>query len=83
MVEAVALERENWEESFWLAVARAAAGVDPHSAIDRALALDPLEGGLKNAARKLGSNDPRSWELAAPRLMSEALTSGKLAITNL
>jgi O-antigen ligase len=83
MAEAVSLERENWEESFWLAVSRAAAGIDPHGAIRRARELDPLEGGLRNAARKLGSNDPRSWELAAPRLMSEALTSGKFAITNL
>jgi O-antigen ligase len=83
MAEAVTLERENWEASFWLAVARAAAGIDPHSAIRRARALDPLEGGLKHAAKKLSSNDPRVWERAAPRLMSEALTSGKLAITNL
>jgi hypothetical protein len=83
MAQAVALERENWEESFWLAVARAAAGVDPHAAIDRALVLDPLEHGLKNAMRKLGSNDPRVWERASPRLMNEALTSGKFAITNL
>jgi hypothetical protein len=83
MAEAVALERENWEGSFWLAVARAAAGVDPHAAIRRARELDPLEEGLQNAARKLSSNDPRSWERAAPRLMSEALTSGQLAITNL
>ncbi len=83
MEQAVSLERENWEASFWLAVARAAAGVDPHAAIDRALTLDPLEHGLKNAVKKLSSYDPRVWERAAPRLMNEALTSGKFAITNL
>jgi hypothetical protein len=83
MAQAATLEPESWEEQYWLAVARAAAGVDPHSAIRRALALNPREAGLKNAVRKLRSNDPRAWEQAAPRLRVEALTSGKFSITNL
>jgi len=83
MAEAVSLEPESWEEQYWLAVARAAAGIDPRSAIRRALELDPREAGLKNAARKLSSSNPRAWELAAPRLRREALSSGKFSITNL
>jgi hypothetical protein len=83
MENAVSLERQSWEEWFWLAVARAAAGQDPHAAIDRAIALNPLEGGLRHAARILGGHDPRAWERAAPRLRLEALSSGKFAITNL
>ena len=83
MSQAATLEPESWEERYWLAVARAAAGVDPHSAIRRAIELNPREGGLRNAARKLRSNDPRVWERAAPRLRIEALTSGKFAITSL
>lgn len=83
MSEAAALEPESWEEQYWLAVARAAAGVNPHAAIRRAIVLDPRENGLRNAERKLASNDPRAWERAAPRLRVEALISGKFTITNL
>jgi O-antigen ligase len=83
MAQAATLERQSWENEFWLAVARAAAGVDPHAAIGRAIALNPLESGLRSAARRLRSNSPRQWELAAPRLRLEALASGKFAITSL
>jgi hypothetical protein len=83
MTQAASLEPHSWEQQFWLAVARAAAGVDPHAAIDRALAINPREPGLRNAERKLRSDDPRAWERAAPRLRLEALTSGKFAITHL
>jgi O-antigen ligase len=83
MSQATSLEPQSWEEWYWLAVARAAAGVDPHAQIRRALALNPREHGLDNALRKLSSSDPRVWERAAPRLRIEALDSGKFAITNL
>jgi hypothetical protein len=83
MAQAATLEPESWEQQFWLADARAAAGVDPHAAIRRALELNPREAGLRNAARKLSSDSPRAWEAAAPRLRLEALTSGKFAITHL
>jgi hypothetical protein len=83
MGEAVALEPESWEEWYWLAVARAGAGVDPHSAIRRAIVLNPSERGLRHASRLLRSGDPRVWEAVAPRLRIEALTSGKFSLTNL
>jgi hypothetical protein len=83
MTQATSLEAQSWEEWFWLAVARAGAGVNPHDAIRRAIALNPLEGGLRHAARVLRSSDPRAWERAAPRLRAEALTSGKFSITSL
>jgi hypothetical protein len=83
MTHAATLEPQSWEQQFWLAVARAAAGVDPHAAIARARMLNPHEPGLRNAERKLRSDDPRAWEHAAPRLRLEALTSGKFAITHL
>jgi hypothetical protein len=83
MTQAAALEPQSWEEQFWLAVARAAAGVDPHAAIARAVALNPLEPGLRSAERRLASSSPRQWERAAPRLRGEALTSGRFAITGL
>jgi hypothetical protein len=83
MAAAASLEPESWEQHYWLAVAQAAAGIDPHAEIRRALALDPLEAGVKHAVGKLSSDSPRAWELAAPRLRLEALTSGKFSITNL
>lgn len=83
MAAAASLEPQSWEDAYWLAVARAAAGLDPHAAIDRAIVLNPLEPGLRNAARLLSSENRRAWELAAPRLRSEALGSGELSITKL
>ena len=83
MAQAASLEPQSWEDQFWLGVAQAAAGADPHAAIARARALNPLEGGLLNAARRLSSGDPRQWEAAAPRLRSEALSSGKFTLTSL
>jgi hypothetical protein len=83
MAKAAALEPASWEARFWLAVARAAAGLDPHAQIARAIALNPLEKGLRNAQRTLGGGDPRAWEAAAPRLRREALGSGKFAIAHL
>jgi hypothetical protein len=80
---AATLPPQSWENAYWLAVARAAAGLNPHAAIRRAIALDPLEHGLRNAEERLSSGNRRAWELAAPRLRREALTSGKFAITNL
>ncbi len=83
MTQATMLEPRSWEDAFWLAVARAGAGVDPHDAIRRAITLNPLEHGLRNAALRLSSDNPRQWELAAPRLRREALSSGKFALTSL
>jgi hypothetical protein len=83
MAQAASLEPQSWENAFWLAVARAAAGLDPHAAIARAIALNPLEHGLRSAAEELSGDEREEWELAAPRLRTEALDSGKFAITNL
>ena len=83
MAQAASLEPQSWEGEYWLAVARAAAGIDPRPAIRRALALNPLEPGVQNAARLLGSNAPRQWERAAALLRREALASGHLSITSL
>ncbi len=83
MSKAASLEPENWEEQYWLAVARAAAGIDPGPSIRRALMLNPLEPGLKGTAQLLDSSGPRVWEQTAPLLRSQALSSGHFSITNL
>jgi hypothetical protein len=83
MAKATAYELQSWENFYWLAVARAAAGQNPRAAMRRALALNPLEALLKNAARRLAVGGPRQWEALAPRLRREALASGKFAVTSL
>jgi hypothetical protein len=83
MAKATEYEPQSWEDWYWLAVARAAAGQDPHTAARKALQLNPLEGLLKNAVRRLDRGGPRQWEALAPRLRREALSSGKFSITSL
>ena len=80
MAMAASLEPASWEGVYWLAIARAAAGIDPRSAIDRALVLNPLTPLTRTAAVALRTRDPRRWEQAAPRLRREALASGQLSI---
>jgi O-antigen ligase len=83
MRKATEYERQSWENWYWLAVARAAAGSDPRAAARRALALNPLEPLLQHAVRHLATGDPRRWEALAPSLRRAALSSGKFSITGL
>jgi hypothetical protein len=83
MSEAVSLEPDSWEERYWLAIAQAGAGIDPNPSIRRALVLNRFEPGLKEAVQLLGSSSPRQWERIAPRLRSQALSSGHFSVTNL
>jgi hypothetical protein len=45
--------------------------------------LNPLEPGLKSTSRLLASSSPRQWEQIAPRLRTQALSSGHFSIDNL
>jgi O-Antigen ligase len=81
--KATEYERQSWENWYWLAVARAAAGQDPRPAARRALALNPLEPLLLQALRRFDAGGPRRWEAAAPALRRTALRSGKFSIMNL
>jgi hypothetical protein len=83
MSKAASLEPDNWEEQYWLAIARAGAGVDPGPAIRRALLLNPLEPDLKATVVLLGSSGPRQWERISAHLRSQALSSGHFSIANL
>jgi hypothetical protein len=83
MAKTTRYEPQSWEDWYWLAVARAAAGQDPRAAIGRSLALNPREALLKSAAHRLQAGGPRQWEAIALRLRREALASGKFSITSL
>ena len=80
MAQAAAVEPASWEGPYWLALARAAAGIDPRGAIDRALLLNPLSQLPRTAAARLRTSNPRGWEQAAAGLRREALDSGQLSI---
>ncbi len=83
MAQAVHYEPNSWEDEYWLAIARAGAGVDPFGALHRAIALNPLEPMLKDAELKLRAGGPTHWESLAVPLSQSALTSGKIAIASL
>jgi len=76
-------ERQSWEDWYWLAIAEAAAGIDPREAAGRALALNRLEPMLQSAERRLRAGGPRQWEALAPILRRQALRSGRVSIMNL
>ena len=84
MAEAASLEPQSWEDAFWLAVARAVAGPGPARG-DRP--RDRAQPARARSAQRRASSSARderaAWELAAPRLRSEALDSGKFSLTNL
>lgn len=83
MRKAASLDPENWQEAYWLAVARAAAGQDPRLAAQRALELNPLEPLARRLVLALRSSDPRLWEAAAPSLRTAAIDSGLFAVSAL
>jgi hypothetical protein len=80
MAKAVSYEPQGWEYTYLLALARASAGMDPHATLLRAGRLNPSERLIEEAIYELSSEDPESWEAAAPALLGSALASGKLSI---
>jgi O-Antigen ligase len=83
MAKAASHEPGSWENQYWLAVALAASGENPHAAISRAIELNPREYLLRQAAKALSSQNPRLWEAASRGLWITALRSAKFSITNL
>ena len=81
MAQAATLEPESWEEQYWLAVARAAAGVDPACGDPTGARAQPARGGAQKRRPQAELGQPARVGTAAPRLRLEALTSGKFAIT--
>jgi O-Antigen ligase len=80
MAKAVSYEPASWEYTYLLALARAAAGMNPHATLLRAARLNPRESMIEDAVFELASDNPESWEAAAPLLLNHALASGKFSI---
>jgi O-antigen ligase len=69
MQEAVDRDPGNWQYRYSLAVAQAAAGVDPRPAAREALRLNPLEPATRDLVRRFSSADPRVWGNQAAALL--------------
>jgi hypothetical protein len=80
MREAVKHDPGSWETYYALAIAQASAGIDPHSAADRALRMDPLEPLTRQAAKQLRTSSPSEWVSRAILLRAAALKSKDLSI---
>ena len=62
---AVAKDPGNWEWHYGLALTRAAAGIDPRSAMREARRLNPRSGLLIRVSRGFRTDDPREWRRRA------------------
>jgi len=79
MREAVRHDPGSWETYYALAIARAAAGIDPRSVAQRALRMNPFEPLTRQAARELKTSSPILWVRRARSLRAAALASNNLS----
>jgi O-antigen ligase len=79
MREAVRVDPGSWETYYSLAIAEAAAGVDPRRDAERALRMNPFEPLTRQAASVLRGSSQRAWTKAAAVLRTSALTSNDLS----
>ncbi len=79
MRETVRLDPGSWETYYVLAIAQAAAGIDPRSAAERALRMDPLERLTRQEVRELQTAGPTDWVRRARALRAAALASNDLS----
>jgi O-antigen ligase len=80
MREAVRLDPGSWETYYTLAIAQAAAGIDPRSAAERALLMSPLEQLTRQEARELRTSSRTQWISRSRALRAAALASNNLSI---
>ncbi len=80
MRAAVAQDPGSWEPWYALAIARAAAGLDPRADAVRALRLNPLERLTMRAVRQLSGSEPTEWVRRAAIVEGEALAANHLSI---
>lgn len=70
----------SWESYYTLAIAQAAAGIDPRAAAERALRMNPLEPLARQAVRVFAGSNPAEWVKRAPEVRAAALASNDLSI---
>jgi O-antigen ligase len=80
MRQAVRLDPGSWETYYALAIAQAAAGIDPRSNAEQALRMNPFEPLTLEAVRELGVSSPTEWVRRAGIVRASALTSNDLSL---
>jgi hypothetical protein len=80
MKEAVSVDPGNWEPYYTLAIAQAAAGVDPRRDAMRAYRMNPLEPLTAKAVKSFKTTIPAGWVNQSTAVQAEALASGDLSI---
>jgi O-antigen ligase len=80
MDQAVHRDPLSWEGYYALAIARAAAGLDPRPNARRALRMNPLDPLVRRAARQLATSSALEWVRRSAIVRGEALASNDLSI---
>jgi hypothetical protein len=80
MQRAVHYDPGSWETYYALAIAQAAAGIDPRPAAARALRMDPLEPLTQQEVREFRTSSPTEWVNRAATVRAAALASDDLSI---
>ena len=80
MNQAVRRDPGSWETYYTLAIAQAAAGIDPRPAAARALRMDPLEALTQQEAREFRTSRPTEWVNRTAIVDAAALASNDLSI---
>ena len=80
MKQALRRDPGSWESYYSLAIAQAAAGIDPRSSAARALRMNPHEPLTRQAVRELVGSSRSEWPRRARALDAAALASEDLSI---
>jgi hypothetical protein len=80
MRRAVSADRGSWETYYALAIAQAAAGVDPRPAATRALRMNPLEPLTRQEASEFQTASATEWVTRSAVVRRAALRSADLSI---
>jgi hypothetical protein len=80
MKQAVRVDPGSWEPYYALAIAQAAAGLDPGQAAGRALRMNPLEPLTRQEVKQFRTSDPTEWVTRSAAVRAAALASNDLSI---
>ena len=80
MQRAVHYDPGSWETYYTLAIAQAAAGIDPRPAAERALRMNPQEPLTQEEASEFNTSSPAEWVSRAPTVARAALQDNDLSI---
>jgi hypothetical protein len=80
MEQATRVDPGSWETYYALAIAQAAAGIDPRPAAERALRMNPFEPLTRQAVTELQTSSSTEWVSRAAVVRAAALASNDLSI---